>query len=73
MAARVLFVLGTTVVFPLVSTQNLVGACVATIAGPVLIEGQPATAVQLYAPYGLAVDLAGGIYCVDQSASVVRR
>jgi hypothetical protein len=70
--ARVLSVVAIAIT-PLVSAQQLIGACVATIVGPVLIEGQPSTAVQLYGPYGLAVDLAGGIYCVDQSASVVRR
>lgn len=59
---------------PLLSAQqSVVGGCVVTIAGPVMIEGQPSTAVQLYNPYGLAPDGAGGVYCVDQSAVVVRR
>ena len=69
--------LATSVTFaslPLLNAQqSLVGGCVATIVGPVLIEGQPSTAVQLYNPYGLAADGAGGVYCVDLSAVVIRR
>jgi hypothetical protein len=52
---------------------DLVGGCSVTTGGPVLIDGQPARSVQLYLPYGLTSDLAGGIYCADSSASVIRR
>lgn len=55
---------------PLLST----GQCIVTIAGPLSIEGTPATAQQLSGPTGVAVDVLNGGYVIsDNSGHTLRR
>ena len=47
--------------------------CIVTAAGPVNIEGAPATTATLWGPSGVASDGAGGVYISDTASHTVRR
>lgn len=56
----------------LLTARRCSAQCVVTIAGPLNVEGAPATAMQLSNPFGIAVDGAGGFFFADNLAHNVR-
>ena len=57
----------------LLGTTRVLSQCVVTVAGPVDVRGAPATATQIFQPYGLAPDGSGGLYVADSVAYTLRR
>ena len=55
------------------SIQESVAQCVVTIAGPISVEGSPATTQTLSGAFGIATDGAQGYYISDSSANRILR
>ena len=54
------------------TTSTAPGQCIVTVAGPLKVEGAPATAMQLWGPQGVAPDGTGGFYASDTLSNTVR-